>query len=155
MSITPEREKQVNFSTPYLDMGQVVVVRANDKTINSPADLAGKVVGTQLGSTSAEAARTIPGIKELKEYPYFPEVFMDLGIGRTQAGVVDLLVANHYAQAQPDQFRVAFQIVPEPIGVAFRKADNSLREAIDKIVVDLINEGFIDQLSEQWLASED
>ncbi|MBO8127169.1 MAG: amino acid ABC transporter substrate-binding protein [Firmicutes bacterium] len=150
MSITEERAKQVDFSPPYIDMGQVVVTRTNSN-ISNVEDLKGKVIGTQLGSTSAEAARTIEGIKELKEYPKFTEVFLDLAIGRIDAGVVDQLVANYYANTRPNVFKVAFQVVPEPIGIAYRKEDDSLQEAIDSILLDLIEEGYIEELIQKWL----
>lgn len=151
MSITEERAKQVDFSPPYIDMGQVVVTTTNSK-INTLDDFKGKVIGTQLGSTSAEAARTIPGVRQILEYPKFTEVFLDLAIGRIDAGVVDLLVANYYANSRPNVFRVACEVVPEPIGIAYRKQDDDLQAAIDAILIDLINEGFIDKLSEKWLA---
>lgn len=152
MSITEERAKQVDFSPAYINMGQVVATKAGDKTINTLADLKGKVLGTQLGSTSAEAAKTIEGYKDLKEYPKFTEVFMDLAIGRIDAAVVDQLVALYYANTRPEAFKIACEVVPEPIGIAYRKADDSLQGAMDKILVDLINEGFIDELSAKWFA---
>ena len=150
MSITEERAKQVDFSPPYIDMGQVVVTTANS-SIKTLDDLKGKIIGTQLGSTSAEAARTIPGVREIVEYPKFTEVFLDLAIGRIDAGVVDLLVANYYSFSRPNAFKVACEVVPEPIGIAYRKQDDDLQNAIDAILLDLINEGFIDKLSEKWL----
>ena len=54
LSITPEREKKISFSTPYMKDEQIVVVLQNSP-IQNLEDLKGKVVGVQNGSTSLAA----------------------------------------------------------------------------------------------------
>ncbi len=154
MSITEERAKQVDFSPPYLMESQVVVVSNRSKGIATAEDLAGKVVGTQLGSTSEEAARTIEGIKELKTYNKFTEVFMDLGIGRIEAGVVDELVGRYYMTQRPGQFTVVDDVVDEPVGIAFRPEDDSLRERVNEIVAEIKAEGALAEISQKWFGED-
>ena len=65
MSKTPEREKEVNFSTPYLYETQVMVIRKADKAkYKSIADFSGKRVGAQKQTTQEQLAKTqLPGAK--------------------------------------------------------------------------------------------
>ena len=53
VTITDDRKKTYDFSDPYFDANQAVVVRADDASIKSEADLAGKKVGAQIGTTGA------------------------------------------------------------------------------------------------------
>ncbi len=53
-TMTPEREKALCFTKPYLDNAQVVIVRS-DSGYKTLADLAGKTVGLQAGSSAADA----------------------------------------------------------------------------------------------------
>lgn len=154
MSMTEERAKQVAFSPPYLNQAQVIVVSNRSPKIEGPEDLVGKVVGTQLGSTSEEAARKVEGIKELKTYNKFTEVFMDLGIGRLDAAVVDELVGRYYMTQRPGQFTVVADLVHEPIGIAFRKEDVTLRERICEIVEEIKADGTMAKISEKWFGAD-
>ncbi|HHY46508.1 MAG TPA: amino acid ABC transporter substrate-binding protein [Firmicutes bacterium] len=154
LSVTEERAKQIDFGPPYLYESQVIVVCADNNTIKSKEDLVGKVVGTQLGSTSEEAAKTIKGIKELKKYNKFTEVFLDLGIGRIEAGVVDELVGRYYMKTRPDQFKVVASIVDEPVAIGYRKSDKKLQEAINKIVDEIKADGTMAKISKKWFGAD-
>src|SRR5690606_23358527 len=59
MTITEERLNSVDFSDPYFETGQVIVVRPGTTDINGPADLKGKRVGVQIGTTGHFAAQAI------------------------------------------------------------------------------------------------
>lgn len=154
MSITEERAKQVAFSEPYLNEAQVIVVSNRSKNIDGPEDLVGKVVGTQLGSTSEEAARQVEGIKELKTYNKFTEVFMDLGIGRLDAAIVDELVGRYYMTQRPGMFTVVADLVYEPVGIAFRKEDKALREKLAEILDEIKADGTLARISEKWFGAD-
>lgn len=59
LTITDERSQQIAFSKPYMNNAQLLVVRA-DSPINDRAGLAGKVIGTQEGSSSIDALERTP-----------------------------------------------------------------------------------------------
>ena len=63
LSITPEPEKNILFSRPYENGPQILLVRA-DSPIQGKADLAGKIVGTQQGSTGLEAINQEPQLRD-------------------------------------------------------------------------------------------
>jgi polar amino acid transport system substrate-binding protein len=154
LSMTAERAKEIDFSPAYLNEAQVVVVRAGDDSIKGVEDLKGKVVGTQLGSTSEEAAKKIEGIKELKKYPKFTEAFLDLANNRTDAIVVDELVGRYYMTKRPNQFKVAFPLVKEPIGIGYRKQDRALQEALNKVLKEMKEDGTMAEISRKWFGED-
>lgn len=61
ITITPDREKSVDFSKRYYIAGLGVVVKADNDAIKTADDLKGKVLGVTIGSTGEEAARKIEG----------------------------------------------------------------------------------------------
>jgi len=154
MSMTKERAQQVDFSPAYLNESQVIVVRGDEESIKTKDDLKGKVVGTQLGSTSEEAAKTLEGIKELKKYSKFTEAFLDLANKRVDAIVVDELVGRYYMTKRPGQFKVLFPLVKEPVGIAFRKQDKALREAITKVLKEMKEDGTMAKISQKWFGED-
>ncbi|MDI6601240.1 MAG: ABC transporter substrate-binding protein [Thermoanaerobacteraceae bacterium] len=151
MSMTEERAKSVNFTDPYLYGAQMIVVRGDNKDINGSKDLQGKIVGVQLGSTSEEAARKIEGIKEIKTYSQYPEAFADLTIGRTDAVVVDGMVGGYFLTKNPGNYRILDEeLVKEPVGIAFRKEDVELRNAVNDVINELKANGKLKELSMKW-----
>ncbi len=153
MTITPEREKEIDFSIPYYDSGQIIAVRKDNNTIKGPNDLSGKTVGVQTGTTGEEAAKKIPGVK-IKEYPDIQYAFADLEKGRIDAVVNDFPVSAFYVKGHPDVKLVGKLFTVEHYGIAFRKSDKALREAINKILKDIKSDGEYDQIYEKWFGKK-
>jgi len=82
MTITPERAKQVDFSIPYYNAGQLITVREDDNRIKSEKDLQGKIVAVQLGTTGQFYAESLPGIKEIRKFETVDGAFWELKNGR-------------------------------------------------------------------------
>lgn len=151
MTITEERAKMLDFSPPYIWGAQIVVVREKDDSVKSVPDLAGKVVGSQLGSTGEIAARKIAGVKELKLYGQFTEALTDLAIGRVQAVVVDEFVGRYYITMRPGVYRVLRErLAEEEVGIAFRKGEKALREAVCAALEAIKADGTYAAISKKW-----
>ncbi len=114
MSITPEREKEIAFTKPYIMEKQVIVVKAGNKKIKGLKDLGAEtVVGVQLGSTSEEAlAKLNKKFKEIKKYDKNTDAFLDLKIGRIDALAVDELVGRYYLSQKPGRVHGPVRIAP-------------------------------------------
>jgi len=155
MNITDERKQKVDF-VEYMKLGQVVAVKSgNPDKIQSKADLSGKTVGVQLGSTSESAAKEIKGIKELKTYNGYTDVFNDLGLGRLQGVIVAEAVGRYYKTTKPDAFDVvgsSFQSLP--VGIAVRKGDNELEAALQKAVKTVKDNGAYAEVSKKWFGTD-
>lgn len=157
MSITEERKQEVNFATPYVATDQVVVIKSDNDEIKTIEDVKGKKVGSQLGSTGEKAAKKIPGLdeKNLKLYSVYTEAFADLGIGRLDCLVVDELTARHYMTKKPGEFEVTdIKLEYEPMGIAVRKEDQELLDAISKAIQDMRADGTLGNISNKWFGED-
>jgi len=161
LDITPERQQNMLFSDPYMDNRQIVFVKkGNDQGITSEADLAGKTVGTQAGSTAEayiagnEALKT--SLKEFKTYGDYVSAFMDLENGRIDALVCDEIVGR-YAMSKQDGKFDALNVTVGPVsefGIAFRKDDNELRDKVQKVFDEMVKDGAAKKISEQWFQAD-
>lgn len=97
MTITPERIQNMFFTKPYIANQQIIIVPASSG-IATKAQLEGKVVGLQKGSSSLEALTSDPvgeKVKEIVEYPDNVSAYMDLQAGRIDVFVVDSVVGRY------------------------------------------------------------
>lgn len=155
MTITNERARAVDFSDPYFATGQVIVVRADDDRIQEPADLAGKVVAVQLGTTGHFAAEGIPGIASIDHYPTTPEAFLALKTGRADAVVVDELVAIEEERSNPGELKVVgAPFTVEYYGIAMRKGRPDLLRAINRALAQVRADGTYGELYAKWILGE-
>lgn len=152
LSITDQRKETILFSEPYIMEGQIVAINKNSiGSIVTPADLTGKIVACQLGSTSEQAAKKLEGLKELKPYDKVTEAFHDLSIGRVDAVVVDELVGRYYISTSPENYAVLDEkLTDEPVGIGFKKEDAELQAAIQKAFDELKADGTLSKISEKW-----
>ncbi|MFJ5625008.1 transporter substrate-binding domain-containing protein [Peribacillus loiseleuriae] len=155
MNATDERKKKVDF-VEYFGVGQILAVKTgNPLNIKSVDDLKGKIVGVQLGSTGETAANSINGIKEIKKYDLTTDVFNDMGLGRVEAAVVGEMIGRYYMTTKPGEFEIvgeAFQV--QPMGIAVRKNDNQLRDALEKAVRTVEGNGTLSKISEKWFEKD-
>ena len=157
MSITPEREKEISFTKPYIMEKQVIVVKAGNKKIKGLKDLgAATVVGVQLGSTSEEAlAKLNKKFKEIKKYDTNTTAFMDLKIGRIDALAVDELVGRYYLSQKPGEYAVLKEsLLSEPIGIGLRKEDAALKARIQKTLDGMFKDGTMKKISIKWFGDD-
>lgn len=153
MTITDERAQAVDFSDPYFATGQVIVVRADDDTVNAPADLAGKVVAVQIGTTGQFAAEGIEGAK-VEHYPLTPDAFLALRLGRADAAVVDEMTAIEEQLANPGVLKVVgtpFTI--EYYGIAMRKGRQDLLRAVNRALAQIKADGTYDEIYDRWFGA--
>ncbi len=157
MNITADRSRTVDF-VEYAKMSQVFVCRKG-VSVKTEADLAGKAVIAQLGTTSEDwlllARDRVKGIKIVRTFKSGPELFDRVKAGKADCLISDEPVGKYYAKTQPDAFSVTGQaIAPEPVGIALRKGEEPLRAALSKAVDDLRADGSYKALCEKWFGGE-
>ena len=98
MSITPARVEEMNMSKPYIANRQIIIV-SEDSGIKTKADLAGKKVAAQAGSSAIDAmqadAETFASFGDLVEFDNNNAAYLDLKVGRVDAFVVDEVVGKY------------------------------------------------------------
>lgn len=155
MNITKERLAEVNFAGPYGKAGQILIVKANNDKITSIKDVKPGKLGTQAGSTGNKVANDA-GFKDdqMKLYKEYPLAFNDLAIGRIDAIVCDAFAIKTYTDKKPGTFKqVGEQMGGDDalIGIAVRKEDKEIQEALNKAIDELRKDGTLSALSLKWL----
>lgn len=144
MTITEKRAQSVDFSMPYWKGGQVLLMKPDKAAaFKSVADLNGKTIGVQLGSTGEEEAKKIAGAK-VKPLEKFEAAVLDLMSGRVDAVACDYTVGRNYEMTQG--LKIVHSMSSEQTGIAFRKGDKELIEAVNKSLDKLIKDGSIDKM---------
>jgi polar amino acid transport system substrate-binding protein len=157
LTITEERKKNIGFTSPYLENRQIVVVGATSP-VKVKADLAGKVVGVQDGSSAVDAVQKDPvagSIKELKKFADNVTALMDLTAGRLDAMVVDEVVGRYYTAKKPGEYAVLEEhFGTEEYGVGTRKDDTELLAKIQKAMDEMKKDGAAARISTQWFGKD-
>jgi len=144
------------ISAPYYDNTQVLVVKS-DSGFESSADLAGKIVAVQLG-TSGEALLGEDGdladlaatFENVITCDSFLKCFTELDGGAVDAVFVDLPVATSYA-AENEGFTIINEnLGAEQYGIAFRSGDAELCQAIEGAVAELVADGTYAKIAEKY-----
>ncbi len=154
LTITDERRKLISFSDPYYEAGLTAMVQA-DSDINTPADLAGKRIGVKIESTSSEFAKTIPNA-EIHEYDLANDTFTALENQEVDAVINDRPLNDHaIAVNQVTNARIlSDMLTEEDYGIAVRKDDVKLLQAINETLKKLHDTGEYKQIYSKWFESE-
>ncbi|MFG2549086.1 transporter substrate-binding domain-containing protein [Streptomyces sp. NPDC048581] len=155
MTITEERKKNVDFSDPYFEATQAVLVDKKSG-ISSFADLKGKKVGAQAQTTGEDYAKS-KGLDPVS-FESSDAVINGLRAGQVEAVVIDYPVVQGWLKdkANADAFEIAEQInTGEQYGFTVKKGNTKLREAINKAIADAKADGTYKKLYEQWIGPYD
>jgi ABC-type amino acid transport/signal transduction systems, periplasmic component/domain len=152
MTITDARLEKVEFSDPYYNAAQVVVVRKGDEADNTMDAIKGKVVGVQLGTTGAVMSEQAMGENNmnLKQYRHYNEAFADLGHGRLDAIVVDLPVAQAYLRKLDGLVISSEPMSEEQYGIAIKKGNLELLGKINQGLKAIRESGEYDRIVDKW-----
>ena len=158
LTITEERKANILFTTPYLENRQIIVV-TDKSAITTKAQLAGKVVGVQDGSSAVDAIQkdgdTAKSIKEIKKFGDNVTALMDLSTGRLDALVVDEVVGRYYTAKKPGEYRVLEEnFGTEDYGVGTRKDDTELMAKLQGAMDAMKADGTAATISTQWFGKD-
>jgi len=154
MYIKPAREEVVDFATPYMQTGMVLVVPSANESIKSTDDLTGLRVGAKMGATSEAVLQDLlqAGADfEIVSYNETVDYMLDLETGRVDAAVNDLL-----NQLEFNKTKTGLKIVGEPftsanLGIAVQDGDAELLAFINECLVEFSSNGTMDELYSKWI----
>lgn len=155
MTITEERKKNVDFSDPYFNATQAVLVDKKSG-ISSFAGLKGRKLGAQAQTTGEDYARS-KGLDPVS-FESSDAVLNGLRTGQVQAVIIDYPVVQGWLKdkANADAFEVADNLdTGEQYGFTVRKGNTKLRAAINKAIEDAKADGTYKKLYEQWIGPYD
>lgn len=137
MSQTPERQKAVSFSIPYIffTSEHYVIVNENS-TFKTKEDLKGKTAGVQMGSMQEQFAINNGSIPKL--YNTFTNALMDLQNGKVDCVIIADNSGKEYLKTMDKIKKIDAIIDPKPgASIAFRKSDKELAEKFSNAIVEL------------------
>lgn len=161
-TITEERKKEVLFTDAYLTTGQVIIVKA-DSAIAKKADLAGKKIALQDGSTSEEALKADEatyqsiGDENISRFKENTQVLMEVEAGRADAAVIDEIFVRYYLAKENmiDKFKVLEEsFADEDYGVGGRLEDVSFMNEINAAMKACIEDGTASKCSLEWFGED-
>ena len=153
MSITEEREQQIDFSDPYFNADQALLV-ASDSEVQSIDDLAEAPVGVQAGSTGQIKAEDLledEQIGEIVPYRTIGDAFVALEVGKVEGVIYDLSAAHRKIVESGGEIRFVEPIsTGEQYGIAFPK-DSPLVDPVNRALAEIKDDGTYEKLYKKWI----
>jgi ABC-type amino acid transport substrate-binding protein len=149
----PRRTRDVIYSPPYFNAGQVLVARAGDTALDGSQALAGRTVAVEWGSQADMEARrlkqTIAGLTILSR-PTAQDALQALAAGQADAAIADGVSARQFMRSNAGQVRLVEALTDESYVIASRARSRRLAEAISQALLELRESGELDRLLARW-----
>ncbi|APR38777.1 transporter substrate-binding domain-containing protein [Paraburkholderia sp. SOS3] len=159
VGINAERAKRFAFSEPVGVVDTVLVVRSNDTRINKADDVAGHVVGTQMGSSSQPVAQAFDtqlkakgaGYTDMKLFQAYPDVMVALSNKTLDVGIMPSNIVAVMMKREPGQYRVVGKIgEPKVLAWVAHPQDKEIRAFINTSLTQLEQSGQLAQMQKKW-----
>jgi polar amino acid transport system substrate-binding protein len=159
VGINPERARRFAFSQPVGVVDTQLVVRADDNRIAKPDDVAGHVVGTQMGSSSQPIAQAFDtqlkakgaGYSDMKLFQAYPDVMVALSNKTLDVGIMPSNIVAVLMKREPGQYRVVGKIgEPKYLAWVANPQDLEIRAFINTSLDELAKSGKLADLQKQW-----
>lgn len=141
------RSKNVSFSAPYFQVSLAAVFKESSP-VNSSADLSGKKIGVQTGSTLEEFAKNIPDA-QLTSLDNNLQIVQELMLGRIDVMLCENSQAPEFVKNSDLNF-ATFGNLEAEYAIALKK-NNPLKTDIDKAIQSLIDNGSLDKINNKWI----
>lgn len=154
VTITDERKKTMDFSIPYINAGQVLIIPNPVNGVSTLSDMSGKAVGAQIGTTGAFEVEKHSDIT-LKTYDEIGLAVEDLANGRIDGVVADAAIAADYV-LQNTNYNGRLKIAGDPFteefyGIAVKKNNTEVLTKINAGLQKVLDSGKIEDLKDKWL----
>jgi lysine-arginine-ornithine-binding protein len=152
MSITEERKKAVAFTDPYYSNSLRYVAKKDSKI--DPSNLKGKTIGAQRATVSGSYLEDhLKDVVNIKLYDTQENAYLDLGAGRVDAVLADMLVNYDWLksdQGQGFEFKGKAIDVNDKIGIALRKDDAELTKKFNEAIAAIRADGTYDKINAKY-----
>lgn len=154
MSINASRQEVMNLSEPYMKNEMVFVVTA-DSTIASQADLDGKTVAVQSGSSAQEILEGAGLNITENALATNVECLQQLELNLVDAVFMDSVVANYEIKESGKNYVLLSDgLEEEEYAIGFRKNDQALRDKVQQTLSEMKADGKLGEISEKWFGSD-
>lgn len=157
ITITPERARTVDFSSPYLTIRQRLLVRSNEARFDSMTTLAAHPsarVGAQKGNTNYTVSEQMVGARRVVAYDGFGELIQALVLGDVDAVIVDDITGYGFLRLHPERLRLtADALKEEQLGFIFPPG-SALRAPVEAALAAMRADGTLEQINAKWFSED-
>ncbi|WP_322903103.1 glutamate ABC transporter substrate-binding protein [Paenibacillus campi] len=154
MTITDERKKEVDFSNVYFQAGQSLLVKKGSPIKGIEDVTANTTILAAKGATSIKNIEAkVPGVKVL-EYDNYQDAFNALKAGQGDALTTDDAILYGMAAQDPNYEVVGKPFTDEPYGIAVKKGQTALVDAINKGLSEMKADGSYNEMYKKWIGKE-
>lgn len=152
VTYTEERDKVVDFSIPYVTVGQVLVVRSECGKADVEAFKAdeAKLVGTQIGTTNEIVAKEHFGEERVKSFETFDAAFLALLSGDVDGVVVDTITGQGYVEENEGKLKILGQLTSDEELAFVFPPGSDLIEPWNAALKSMMEDGTLEQLNKKW-----
>lgn len=157
ITITAERAQHVDFSTPYIQLAQQLLVRADEARFSSPDELMALddfKVGAQPGTTNYDLAVELFEEDHIVSFDQYGLIVQALINGDIDATVMDNVAGEGYIGANPDKLKlVGDPLTSEELGFVFPKGSDLL-SPINLVLSEMEADGTLDEIYAKWFLTQ-
>lgn len=153
MTVTEERQSQVDFSDSYYTGRQVIIVREDNTDITGPDDLNGKKIGVQLGTTGDIYSSDDYGDDNVERYNKGVEAVQALQQGKIDAVIIDDQPAQTFVKENEGLKILDTEYVEEDYALCFKKG-NDLVDKVNDAIAELKKDGTFDKIVEKYINTD-
>lgn len=164
LSKTSGREETLLLSVPYMQNNQIILVKT-DATYQNLADLKGKKLGVQSGSSAEEALNDSTEFKsslsEVVGIDDYSKAILEMRNGTIDAIAIDEVVARYYLTKEPDAYRILMKddtnvesLAKEDYVIGFKKGDEALKNKIEETLKAMAKDGKLAEISKKWFGED-
>jgi len=155
ITITPERQKEMLFSDPYFNGGQVMVVRSSNQEISGVKSLVGRKIAVQKDTTGYTEAKKYTPEDLISVYLNFDNtngagIISDLKNEKIEAIIVDYIQALSIIKNNSGLKIIGVPFTKEDYGIATRLENNALMEKVNSILKGMKSDGSLERLEIRW-----
>jgi len=152
LTVTEDRKQNINFSDPYTEAAQVIVVK-KDSPVASPDDLEGKTVGVQIGTTGDIYAGDIADAT-IERYSKYFEAINALNQDKIDAVIVDREPAKVFVSDSDELKMIDKEFTLEEYAIGVAKENTELLDQINASLKKLQESGEIDKIINKYINAE-
>lgn len=154
VAVTDEDKKLVDFSIPYFQTGQVMLVRVDSTTpMTTKADLVNAgIVGVQAGSFGEWEARNAGvAVENIRTFETVDLAVQELAVANLNVVIADGPPSAEYIAQLPDLLKVAGDtITKDKYAIAMKKGDIALKSSINVTLKQMKDDGTLQELIDKW-----
>lgn len=146
----PTRAKSVDFSDPYYDASQVIIIKADNTAVTGKDSLKGKKIAVQKGTTGDDLATKITGDANVVRFNASTDAVTELKNGKVDAMIIDNFPAKTFVKQNTDLKIVGGALTSEKYCIAVRKGNEKLLAAVNKSIASLKSSGELDSIVKKY-----